>query len=104
MLDERVVLLSSTLGQWLEPVCIVCHTILRSPLLHTGSHGVCHLAVQTCTIVHHVHHLLVHVLGQVLVHFLTVEDLAAKVLRGSLTGCFYVERLLLESLADNLKS
>ena len=83
---------------------IVCHTFLGSPLFHTCSYCIGDSAIQTCTIIHHVNHLLVHVLRQVLVHLLTVKDLFAKVLSGSLTGCFYVEWLLLECLTDNLKS
>ena len=104
VLDERVVLLGGTLGQRLEPVCIVRHAILYGPLLHAGSHSVGHVAVEACTVVDDVDHLLVHVLRQVLVHLLTVEDLLSKILVRSLTGCFHVEGLLLECLADNLKS
>ena len=104
MLNKRVVLLGSTLSQRLEPVCIVCYAILRGPLLHTLSHSIGYGTVETCSVVHYVNHLLVHVLRQVLVHLLTVEDLLAEILRGSLTWCFYIERLLLECLTDNLKS
>ena len=104
MLYEGVVLLGSALGERLEPVGIVRHPVLRGPLLHAGGNGISYLTVEPCTVIHHVNHLFIHVLGQVLIHLLAVEDLAAEILRGSLTGCFYVERLLLESLTDNLKS
>ena len=104
MLDKRVVLLGGALCQRLEPVGIVCHAILRCPLLHAGSNGIGHLTVQTGAIVNHIYHLLVHVLRQVLVHLLTGEDLLSEILIRSLTGCFYVEGLLLEGLTDNLKS
>ncbi len=83
---------------------VVCHPVLRGPLLHAGSHGVGHLALEASPILNDVNHLHVHVLGQVLVHFLTVEDLLSEILGRTVCGCFYVERLLLESLADNLKS
>jgi len=78
--------------------------ILRGPLLHAGSHSIGHGTVQTGTVVHHVDHLLIHVLGQVLVHFFAVENLASEIRGGSLRWCFYVEGLLLEGLTDNLKS
>ena len=104
MLDKRVVLLGSTLSQRLEPVRIVSDAILRSPLLHACSNSIGYISVKTSAIIHHVNHLLVHVLGQVLVHFLTIEDLLAKILARSLTWCFYVEWLLFECLSDNLKS
>ena len=96
--------LSSTFGQGLEPVGIVRHAVLCCPLLHAGSHSIGNITVESGTIVHHVNHFLVHVFRQILVHFLTVKDLLAKILSGSLTWCFYVEWLLLECLADNLKS
>ena len=104
MLDKRVVLLCGTLGEGLEPVCIVRHAILRGPLFHTFCHGIGYLTVETGTVVHHVYHLLVDILRQILVHLLAVEDLLSKILCGSFTWCFYVERLLLECFADNLKS
>ena len=104
VLDKRVVLLGSALVQRLEPVGVVRHTILRGPLFHAFGDGIGHLAVKPCAVIHYVNHLLVHVLGQVLIHFLAVEDPAAEILRGTLTGCFYVERLLFESLANDLKS
>ena len=104
MLDKRVVLLGSTFGQGLEPVSIVSYAILGSPLLDTSSYSVGNSTIQTCAIVHHVNHFLVHVFRQVLVHFLTVKDLLAEILSWSLTWCFYVEWLFLECLTDNLKS
>ena len=51
MLDERVVLLSGTLGQGLEPVRIVGDAILNGPLLHAGSYSVGYGSVETGTIV-----------------------------------------------------
>ena len=97
-------LLGSTLRQGLEPVRIVSDTVLRCPLFHTGSHRIGNLTVETCAIVHHINHFLIHSLGKILVHLLTVENLLSKILRGSLYWIFYVEWLLLECLTDNLKS
>ena len=80
------------------------NAILGSPLLDTSSYSVGNGTIESCAIINYVNHLLVHVLWQVLVHFLTIEDLLAKILARSLTWCFYIEWLLLKSLTDNLKS
>ena len=104
MLDERVVLLSGSLCQRLEPVCIVSDPVLCCPLLHAGSNSIGNGPVETCAIINDVNHLLVHILRQVLVHLFAIENLLAEILARSLTGYFYVERLLLECLTDNLKS
>ena len=104
VLDEGVVLLGRSFRQRLEPVCIVCHSILGSPLLHALSHNIGNLTIKARPIVHHIYHCLIDVLRQILVHLLTVKDLLTKILSGSFTWCFYVERLFLEGLSDNLKS
>ena len=83
---------------------VVGDTVLCGPLLHAGSDCIGNLTIQTGTVVHHIDHLLIDILRQILVHLLTVEDFLAKVLSGSLTWSFYVEGLLLECLTDNLKS
>ena len=104
VLDKRIVLLGSALGQRLKPVGVVRHAVFCSPLLHTGSHFVSHLSVQPCTVFHNVNHFFVHVLRQVLIHLFTVEHLASIILSGALFRRFYFKRLLLECLSDNLKS
>ena len=104
MLDEGVVLLGSAFGEGLEPVGIVRHAVLLGPLHHAFGHGIGHGAFELCTIVHHVDHLLIDVLGQVLVHLFAVEHFLAKVLCRSLGRCCHVERFLLESFANNLES
>ena len=104
MLYERVMLLGCSFGQWLEPVRVMRHAILRSPLFHAYSDSIGHAAVQTGTVVNDVKHLLVDLLGQVLIHLLAVKHFLSKILGGTLRRCFYVKRLLLESLSDNLKS
>ena len=104
MTDERVVLLGGTFRQRLEPMGIVCHAILLSPQHHACCHSVGHMTVELCAIVDHIYHLLINVLWQILVHFLAVEDVLAKILARSLNGSFNVERFFLECLSDNLKS
>ena len=80
MLDERVVLLGGALCQRLEPVCVVCHTVLISPLLHAFSHGISDGTIQCGTVVDHVDKLLIDICRQILVHLGTVENLLAKIL------------------------
>ena len=104
MLDKRVVFFGSPFCQRLEPVCIVCDALFCGPLFHALSHGISHFSVESCPIVHHINHFLIDALGQVLIHFLTVEDLASEKLRWSVTWCGHVEWFFLESLADYLKS
>ena len=86
MLDKRIVLLGSALGEWLEPVRVVGDAILGSPLFHASGYGIGYLSVESG------------------VHFLAVEDFLTEITGRSLCGGFYVEWLLLESLTYNLKS
>ena len=98
MLYEGVVLLCGALGQWLEPVGVVCHALFLSPLHHACCNVVGNMTVEACAIVHHVNHLLIDILWQILVHLLAVEDLASEILVRSLTWFYYFQGLLLESL------
>ena len=83
---------------------VVGHTILYGPLLDAGCHGVGDGTVEACAIVNHVDQFLVDILGQILVHLLSVEDIFAEILVGTFFGSLYFEWLLLESLLYNLKS
>ena len=51
MLNEGIVLLGRSLGQRMEPVCIVGNTLLHRPFLHAGSYGVCCFPIQRSTVV-----------------------------------------------------
>ena len=104
VLYEGVVLLGSTFGKGLEPVCIVSNAILNSPLLDTCCHRICNGTVKTGTVVNHVNHFFINIFGKILVHLLTVEYLLAKVFIGALCGRFHFNGLFLEGLAYNLKS
>ena len=104
MLDEGVVLLGCTLGEWLEPVSIVCHAIFNSPLLDARCNGVSHAAVEASSIVYNVNKLFINVLWQILVHLLTIEDIFAKILVGTFFGGLYGEGSFLKCLLYNLKS
>ena len=104
MLYEGVVLLGCALGKGLKPVGVVRHTLLLCPLHHAGSNVIGHMAVESSTVVDNVHHLCIHLLGQVFVHFLTTEHLSSEVLIGSFGWRFHFERLLLEGFAHYLKS
>ena len=80
VLDEGIVLLCCSAGERLEPVCVVCHAILLSPLLHAVSHGVGDAAVECGAIVDYVYKLVVDVGWQVFVHFGTVENVFSEIL------------------------
>ena len=80
MLYEGIVLLGRTLGQWLEPVRIVGHSVLVGPLLHAFCHGICNAAVKDSTIIDNVNEFLIYILLQVLVHLVTGEHILPVVL------------------------
>ena len=104
MLDKGVVFFSSTFRQRLEPVGVMGNAILHGPLFHTSSYSIGHIALQTGSIINDINHFLINLLGQILVHLLAVEHFLTEVLIRPFGRCYYVERLLLECLANNLKS
>ena len=104
MFDEGVVFLGGALGERLEPVGVVGHTVLLGPLPHAARHGVGYGAVQPGAVVNHVDEFQIHIAGEVLVHLLAGEDILAEVFRRALCGGYHIEGLLLESLFYNLKS
>ena len=104
VLDKGVVLFSSTFRQRLEPVGVMGNAILHGPLFHTSSYSIGHIALQTGSIINDINHFLINLLGQILVHLLAVEHFLTEVLIRPFGRCYYVERLLLECLANNLKS
>ena len=97
-------LLSSTLGEGLEPVCIVGGTHLQGPLFHPFCHGIGNGTVKGGPIVHHVDHLGVHVGRQVLPHLLTVEHVFPEIVGGSFRGCWHLEGFFLKGLFNDLES
>ena len=104
VLYKGIVLLGSTLGQRLEPVGIVRAAHLLSPLLHAGSHRVSYRTVQRRTVIHHVNHLVVDVLWQVLIHLLAVEHVFAKEFRRALPGHLHLDGPFLKRFFYYLKS
>ena len=104
MLYEGVVLFCSSLGEWLEPVGVVCNAILVSPLLDAFGNSVSDRAVESSTVVDNVNEFLIDITWKVLVHFCTVEHVLSEILRRTLYWCHYVEGPFLESLCHNLKS
>ena len=80
MLDKCIMFLGCSLRKRLEPVGIVCHTILFSPLLHALCHGIGNTSVERCAIVNHVDEFLIDITLQVFVHLGAVEYILAKVL------------------------
>ena len=104
VLHEGVMLLGCTLGKRLEPVCVVCHAVLVSPLLDAFGDSVSNRAVETCSVVDYVDKLFIDVAREILIHFRTVENVLAEELRGSFYRCKHFKGFLLESFCYNLKS
>ena len=75
MLNESVVLFGSTLVQRLEPVSVVCNSILFCPLSHATCYCVSNRTVKTNTIIHNVDEFCINIGWQVFVHLGTVEDI-----------------------------
>ena len=73
MLDKGIVLLCRSLCQRLEPVSIVCDTILVGPLLHACCHCIGNAAVELCTVVDNINKFVIHFRRKIFVHLLTVE-------------------------------
>ena len=61
MLYEGVVLFCSSLGEWLEPVGVVCNAILVSPLLDAFGNSVSDRAVESSTVVDNVNEFLIDI-------------------------------------------
>ena len=80
MLHESVMLLGCTFGERLEPVGIVCDSVLDSPGLDTFSHFVGYGTVERCSVINDVTHLFIYLRRKVLTHFLFVEDIFSEVL------------------------
>ena len=78
MLDECVVLLGSTFGERLEPVRVVCHSVLVGPLLHAFCHGVGYRTVEPAAVVDDVDEFLIDIARQVFVHLRTVEHVLSE--------------------------
>ena len=104
VLHKAVMLLGSSLGEGLEPVCAVCGTQLHGPLLHAFGYSVGCGHVERRAVVHHVTHLVKDVDWQILVHLLSVEHVLGKVFAGALFAVGYFDGLLSESLSHYLKS
>ena len=89
--------LGRTLGKRLEPMGVVRYTQLFRPSLHAHRYLVGHTAVQRCSVVHHIHQLVIHLAGQILEHLFAVEHILGKVFTRSFTWNFYGSCLFLES-------
>ena len=104
MFDKGIMFLGGAFGQGLEPMGVVCHTILLGPLSHARGHGIGDGAVEGCSIVDNVNHLLVHVTLQILIHFRACEDFLSEILRRALLGGCYLQRLLRKCFLYYLES
>ena len=104
MLDKGIVLLGSSLGQRVEPVCIVRGTVLNRPALHTLGNAVGNGAVKRRIIVNYINELIVYILWKILEHLLAVEYLYRKILRRTLRLVGNLNRILGERGCHHLKS
>ena len=103
MLHKAVVLLGSTFGKWLEPVCTVCDAQLHCPFLHSLGNGICGIHVQLGAVVHNIAHLVIDIGRKVLGHFPAVEHIFGKKLAGTILAIRYLNGLSSEGLANYLK-
>ena len=102
MLNEAVVLLSSTFSQRLEPVGVVSNTKFHRPFLHTFRYCISHLPVERSTIVNDVAHLSVNRRRKILEHLLFVEHIFAEIITWTFLrqNCF--DRSVLERFVNHL--
>ena len=82
-IEERVVLLSSDAGQWLEPVAIVRGTVFDRPVLHGNGNRVGNCWVKRCALTHGALQLCKDVTWQALQHGVAAEGHAAEVVGGA---------------------
>ena len=104
MFDESIVLLGCAFGKRLEPVCVVCHTVLVSPLLDALSYSVGYGTIQTSAVVDNVDELFINVARKILVHLGAVENVLTEELRWTFNRCNHVDGFLVESVGYNLES
>ena len=104
VLYEGVVLLCRTFRKRLKPVRVVCDTILLCPLLHASGNGISNRAVEWHTVVNDVHHLVVNLRWQILIHLLTIEDILSEILRRALFRHFHFYRFFLRCRRNCEKS
>ena len=73
MFDKGIMLFGSAFSKRLEPVSVVCNTVLIGPLLDALSNSIGNRTVKSSTIVDNVDEFLIYVARQILVHLGTVE-------------------------------
>ena len=103
-IDEAVVLLGGAVGQGLEPVGVVGDAQGLGPALHAVGNEVGHFAADGGAFVDGVGHGLVGFAGQVLLHLLVVEDVAAVVVTEAAGGGSHFKRLAVGKLLQGKKT
>ena len=104
MFHEGIVFLSRTFSERLEPVCAVRNAHFHGPLLHAFGHLVGHGKGQHGAFLYHLAELLVGFQGQVLEHFLLVEDILAKIVRRTFGRRCHFNGAFLERFFHNFKT
>ena len=92
------------LGQRLEPVGAVRHTVPDCPLLNASGHLVGYGRAQRFAVVNAVNQGVKCLNVKVFVHFLAVKNQLAKILRRASFRNLNVNRFLTESILNNIKS
>ena len=97
-------LLGGAVGQGLEPVGVVGHAERLGPALHAVGNEVGHFAADGSAFVDGVGDGLVGLAGQVLLHLLVVEDVAAVVIGQAAGGRSHFKRLAVGKLLQGKKT
>ncbi len=104
VLHESIVLLGSAFGKRLEPVGAVGYAHFHGPGLHALCHFVGYAERQGRAFFNHLAKLMVNFDREILEHLLLIENVLAKVFRGTLSRRFHFDRALLERLFYDFKT
>ena len=102
--DESVVLLCRTVGQWLEPVCIVSYIECLCPALHAVGNHVRHFAVEGDTLFDGVDNRLICFGRKEFLHLLAVEYMNSVIFRKFFYRIVYRNRLSVCQFLESKKS
>ena len=80
MLHKGIMLLSRAIGQRLEPVRIVGHSLFQSPHAHTRRHVIRDLAVDRYAVINRIGEGLIGLFREILLHRLPIEDVLSIIL------------------------
>ena len=73
MLDERIMLFGSSVGERMEPVCVVMHSVLHGPAAHAVGNRVSDPTADGSLVLYGFEKLVVHFFRKIFEHPLAVE-------------------------------